>query len=214
MYAYVNASAAWLRFSGSVGLALTPDLTPSLIAPSRTSSYRVVGGLGTRRIGLFQAVAYAGYQSSDFQNGNAAGDIYGGRLSYEPTRYWTLGASVEQIINIASGTTDTNIAQVISIPSPILISAGSSTRTTTAALDSSYTISKEWSLFGRFGYTQVEYLDTPRLDEAWLADLVLRYELMRNLTLSWQYQYASVVSNVPSFNTQKNLVTGSATYKF
>lgn len=202
-YVYTDASAAWINFLNS----------PTLTAYN-TSSYRAVGGLGTRRIGLWRAVAYGGHQGSHLQVGTAEGGVYGGRLIYEPTPYWIFTASVEQVTNIVSQGAVSNLAQVGTTPTPIVISTASSTRTTSTLLSSTYNISKQWSLFGNFGYTKVEYLDTARLDNAWLADVILRYEMLRNLTLAWEYQYSSIVSNAPLQSSQRNYLMGSATYKF
>jgi len=35
-----------------------------------------------------------------------------------------------------------------------------------------------------------------------------------NLTFTWEYQYSTIVSNVPLTNAARNLVTMNATYKF
>jgi hypothetical protein len=203
LYAYSDVSLGWTNF---VGTPLSPA--------SKSSSYRAVGGLGTSRIGLMRFSVYGGHQGSEGQSQIAGGGVYGGRLGYEPTPYWTFGATVEQITNIATGTGTSNIAQTIVTPTPVILSIGTSTRTTASFVDTNYSISRQWSVYGRFGYTNIEYLDSPRLDNAWLADVVLRYEIMRNLTMSWEYQYASIVSNVPLASSQKNYVSGSIAYKF
>lgn len=202
-YVYSNALLAWNDFAGS-----------STEPASSTSAYRAVAGIGTARIGLLRGVVYAGHQGSKVQSGTAGGDIYGGRLTYDPTRDWTLSASVEQVTNIASIGTVSNLAQTDSTPTPIVISTGSSTRKTATFLASDYAISKQWSVLGRFGYTRVEYLNSTQLDNAWLADVVLRYEMLKNLTLTWEYQYTSIVSNAPLTSSQRNYVIGSATYRF
>jgi hypothetical protein len=225
LYAYANVAWAWTDFSPTTSAAIvTPTLIGTGVDPptasqgSKTSAYRAVGGLGTSRIGLMRASVYAGHQGSETQSNtqtsSAGGDVYGGRISYEPTRYWSFNASVEHIINIANGGAGSIIAQTIVTPTPIVVSTGSSTKTTASFLEMNYAISKLWSAFARFGYTRVEYLDSTRLDNAWLADFVLRYEMMRNLTLAWEYQYTSLVSNAPQISSQRNFFITSATYKF
>lgn len=224
LYAYANVAWGWTDFAATTStptlLATGTDAVASTAQGSRSSSYRAVGGLGTSRIGLMRASVYAGHQGSETeananaQSSSAGGDVFGGRLTYEPTPYWVFNASVEHIINVAQGGAGSIIAQDILTPTPVVISTGSSTKTTVTSFDTSYSISREWSVFGRFGYTRIEYLDSARLDNAWLADVVLRYEMMRNLTLAWEYQYTSLVSNVPGFSSQRNFFITSATYKF
>ena len=41
-----------------------------------------------------------------------------------------------------------------------------------------------------------------------------RYDMRRNLTLTWEYQYSSIVSNVPVTTAIRNLMTMSASYRF
>lgn len=202
-YAYSDVAMAWLNFDNSaVGTAFG------------TSTYRAVGGLGTSHIGLWRAVAYGGHQGSHLQIGTAEGDVYGSRLSYDPTPYLTFSASVERTYNIASQGAFANIAQVTATPTPIVVSASTSTRTTATFVDANYSLSREWSAYARFGFTEVKLLDSPRIDNAWLADVVLRYEIRKNLTASWEYQYTSIISNFSVVDTHRNLYTASLNYKF
>jgi hypothetical protein len=121
---------------------------------------------------------------------------------------------VDHTDNIATGGAGSIIAQPLNPTTPVVLSTSSSTRTTATLLDSNYAISKEWSVVTRLGYTRVDFVGSPRRDDAWLADLVLTYQMMRNLSLSWEYQYTSIVSNIPLVSSEKNYFIGSATYKF
>ena len=204
LYAYSDASMGWINFSSS-----------PLQAGYGTSSYRAVAGLGTARLGLFRVVGYAGHQGSQLQVGTAGGDVYGGRVSYDPLPYWTFGASVEELINVASQNAfDPNIALTNPTPTPAIVSSSSSTRTTSSFFDTSYSIAREWALTGRLGYTKIEFVDSPRVDNAWLGDVTLRYDIIRNLSAVWEYQYSSIVSNQPGISSHRNLYQASLTYKF
>jgi hypothetical protein len=72
----------------------------------------------------------------------------------------------------------------------------------------------QWSAIGTFGYTRVDYLDMPRRDQAWLADAVLKYQMSRNLTLSWEYQYAAIASTAPLSSSRRNYFMMDAAYEF
>ena len=122
---------------------------------------------------------------------------------------------LDEIINISTeGAGVSNLAQTLPTASPIIIPIGSSTKTTAAALQSSYQISTQWSAIGTFGYTRVNYLGTPQLEQGWLADARLRYQMSRQLTLSWEYQYAAIVSTIPLSSSRRNFFMMDATYKF
>ncbi|MBV9062899.1 MAG: outer membrane beta-barrel protein, partial [Alphaproteobacteria bacterium] len=74
--------------------------------------------------------------------------------------------------------------------------------------------SQQWSTSGNLAYGRIEYVDTPRLDTTWVADATLSYAIWRNMSLVWDYQYSSTISNAPFQSFKRNLVTMSATYKF
>ena len=182
---------------------------------SATTAYRAVGGIGTRQFGLFRASGYYGHQGSEVQDsGTAGGEVYGGRLTYYPTPISTIGIGVDETVNISHQTAVTNVALNNQTPSALVIPIGVSTRITGTSLNTSYLISRQWSAYGSFGYTRAQYIDSPRVDNAWLADVVFQYQMWRNMTLSWEYQYSSIVSNVPLSSSQRNFVSMGATYKF
>jgi len=43
---------------------------------------------------------------------------------------------------------------------------------------------------------------------------MLAYALTRNMTLTWDYQWSSIASNVPLTSTKRNYVNMGAVYKF
>jgi hypothetical protein len=179
---------------------------------SSTTSYRVVGCVGTRQFGLFRSSVYFGHQGSE-GSGTAGGNLYGGKLSYYPTPVWTLNATVDETINISSQTSS-NLALTLQADIPVQIPLSSSTRVTATSLQSNYRISQQWSTSWNFGYTRIGYVDSSRLDNIWVFDARLTYDIWRNMTLRWEYRYTSILSNVPSVNATSNYGTMSATYKF
>jgi hypothetical protein len=198
-YAYADGSIASTTFT--IGNA--------------TTAYRAVGGIGTRQIGLFRASAYYGHQGSEVENsGTAGGEVYGGRLTYYPTPIWSIGIGVDETVNISHQSAVSNLALNNQAPSALVIPIGTSTRITGISLNTSYAISRQWSAFWNVGYTHVEYIDSPRADNSWLADLVVQYQMWRNMTLSWEYQYSSIVSNVPLSSSARNFIAMGANYKF
>jgi Putative beta-barrel porin 2 len=207
-YAYSN---------GSIGTVVTDatNLT-SATNPTNTSttSYRVIGGLGTRQFGLFRGSVYFGHQGSEGGGTTAGGEVYGAALSYYPTPRWTLTGTVDETVNIASQGSATNLALTLPAFSPVQVALGTSTRITSASLQSSYEFTRQWFATGQLGYTRIEYIDSPRLDNAWVLDATLRYDIWRNMSLTWEYRYRSILSNAPLASATSNTVTMGATYKF
>ncbi len=198
-YAYTDDAVAWYGYSNGTA----------------STTHRVTGGIGTRQIGLFRAVAYYGHQGTSISgSGSAGGEVYGASLSYVPTPIWTITARVDETVNISTLTGTSNLALNNPTPSALIVPVTDSTRSTALSLNTGYLISSRWSAYGSLGYTHVEYLDSSRVDNAWLADFQLQYQMSRNVLLQWEYQYADILSNIPLNSSRQNFVSMSATYKF
>ena len=203
-YAYSN---------GSIGTVVTDATSAS------TTSYRVIGGLGTRQFGLFRGSAYFGHQGSQSGGGGgggggAGGDVYGGSLSYYPTLRWTLTGTLDKTTNISSPGSVTNLALTLPTLAPVQIALGTSTHITNAGLQSTYEITPSWFASLQLNYTRIEYIASPRLDNAWVLDATLRYDIWHNMSLTWEYRYRSILSNAPFASAISNYGSMGATYKF
>lgn len=202
--------------NGSIGTVTTDATSVS------TTSYRIAGGIGTRQFGLFRGSVYFGHQGSRtsapagsaFSNGSAGGEVYGAALSYYPTPFWTLSGTVDRTINNASQATVTNLALTLPGVSAIQVPLGASTHVTSASLTSVYQIAQQWSATTRLSYTRVEYVSGSRLDNAWLFNTILQYDVWHNMSLTWEYRYRSIVSNFPLVSATSNYGMMGATYRF
>jgi hypothetical protein len=132
---------------------------------------------------------------------NVNSAIFGGRLYYYPTRYWTLVAAVDQTLGISTTFSPT-------------IPAGTPTLSTNAILQSNYAISQSWSIGGRVGYSQARYYGISRLDNGWLAGASFNYEIWRNLLLTLDYQWSTVRSDAAFADFTRNAYTAGLTYKY
>ena len=219
----INPNFSVRTFTGNGGFWFSPwlyaysDGTQAVrSAPGLNSTaYRAVGGIGSAKIGLFSGAVYFGHQGSDVQNaGPAGGDVYGGRLSYYPTREWTWTLTADETVNKSSQISTSNLALNIGTQSPLLVPLGASTRTTAVNLQTDYAVSKQFSVTGRVGYTRVQFLNTTELEEAYLAYAALNYKVWRNMLLTLEYQYSQIVANVPLTSSTRNYLMLAATYKF
>ena len=182
--------------------------------------YRALAGIGTRQFGLFSAAAYYGHQGTEVSRtgmsgtaGSAGGDIYGGRIFYFPTPDLTVSLGIDETINVSS-ITSSRLALDQPIQSSLVIPVTDSTRVTATSLQISKIISEKWAINPRFGLTYVDYIDSPKYSTAWLADILLNYKMTRKLTLSWEYQFTSIDSNIPGTSSERHYFETSANYKF
>lgn len=178
--------------------------------------YRAVAGLGTRQFGLFRASAYLGYQGSQSVGSSpAGGSVYGGALTYYPTPIWTVGGNIDVTINLApSGVAPSSQALTIPATTPLQVPLSTSSQIIASSLHSEYKITPEWTATGLVGYSDVKFLGSTVWEDSWAGVATLSYAIRRDLTLTWQYQYTSIVSNEPFTTATRNFVSMSASYKF
>src|SRR5579883_1092499 len=146
-----NASA-WLGpliyaySSGSVTTTVDDAVSgPSGSSPSISiTSYRVVGGLGTRLRELFSGTVYFGHQGSQSEGATAEGNVYGGQLSYFPTPALTLSGTFDRTINIVSQPFGSNLALTLPGITAIQIPLGESTIVTSLGWRANYSITQQW----------------------------------------------------------------------
>jgi hypothetical protein len=192
------------------------ETDPTLGPIPDTTAYRIIGGIGTRQFEFFRASAYFGHQGSGTSgSASSGGNVFGGVLTYYPTPAWTVNATIDETINLSpAGAPPSNQAIGIGGITPLQVSTSGSTQTTSTALNVSYGINQQWSSTGTFGFVHVENIGSPIWQNSYVADGQLSYNIWRNLTLMWEYQYSGIVSNAPQSSPVRNLITMSATYKF
>jgi Putative beta-barrel porin 2 len=208
IYAYSSGSVTTTIDDAVAGLG--GGVSPSI----STTSYRVVGGLGTRLRELFVGTVYFGHQGSEGGGATAEGDVYGGQLSYFPTSALALTGTIDRTINIASQPFTSNLALTLPGLTAIQIPLGESTITTAFGLRASYSITPQWFANGQLSYSRIEYPGSSRLDNSWVFDTTLRYDIWRNMSLQWEYRYSTILSNVPFVSLSSNYGIVSAIYRF
>lgn len=169
-----------------------------------SNGYRVVGGIGSDRIGLFRGEVYAGVQRQFYSSplvADATSPVFGGRVFWYPTRALTVRMSLDQTFSDSSLPTLGN-------------PAGLPARITTADLSLKYQMSRDWSATLRGGYNTASYLSSVRKDEGWRAGATLSYEFTRNLSLSFDYDYTRLISNVPTASHSRSVFMIGMTYRY
>jgi hypothetical protein len=178
-----------------------------------TSGYRVIGGIGSADPNsLFRGEIWGGYQFQHedlttnliipgLTGGNTHDGVFGGSLYYYPTRYWTIMASAQESLGVTL---------LGSATAPV----GTPTRTFTSILQTTYHLSRVWSVGARAGYTRADYIGTPRLDHGWMAGASFNYEVWRNLLATLDYQHTTNHSNVVLSSFDANIYTAGLTYQY
>ena len=183
-----------------------------------TNGFRVLGGLGSDdRNSLFRGEVYGGYQAQQLVNGNEVAlglptglvvppentnsPVFGGRLYYYPTPYWTFVAAVDETLGVSTFLSP-------SVP------AGAPSLVTTAILQTTYFISRDWSVGVRGGYTRAQFFGIEELQNGWLGGASFNYAIWRNLLLTLDYQYTTVQSNLAFGDFVANQFTAGVTYKY
>jgi hypothetical protein len=209
IYAYSN---------GTVSTVLDDAINSSMVqAPSiSTTSYRVVGGLGTRPLELFRGSIYFGYQASEGGGAAAGGDVFGGSLSYYPTVDLAFTGTVDVTINSASQSpiSATNLALTLPAQIAVQIPLGTSSVISSYGLRTTYQITQQWFANYQLTYSHIQYTDIPRLDNSWVFDASLRYDIWKNMSLFWEYRYSTVISNAAFASLSQNYGIVGATYRF
>jgi Putative beta-barrel porin 2 len=186
-----------------------------------TNGYRVIGGLGMDDSqSLFRGEIYGGYQAQQQSaddnvfgtpsiplvtpNGiptNVSSGVYGARLNYYPTPYWTWIASVDQTLGV-----QTQLAP--NVPE------GTPSKVTTALLQTTYAIGYDWSIGVRGGYTQGWYFGLAPENQGWLVGASFNYAIWRNLLLTLDYQYTNEHSSAPLSSFAQSTYTAGLTYRY
>jgi hypothetical protein len=193
--------------SGSLG-------TVTDVTSTSTTSYRVIGGLGTRQIGLFRGSIYYGHQGSEGGGSSAGGDVYGGTIAYYPTPKLTLAGALDWTINIAGAGPASNLALSVPGLTAVQIPLSASTRISSATLQASYEIEASWFTIWQVGQTWIDYVGIARQDRSLVFDAQLRYDVWHNMSITWEYRYRSLESTFPSVSTTSNTATVGTTYRF
>ena len=189
VYTFVEPSVNWGQFQAS---------------NLNSNGYRVVGGLGTARIGQFNGEIYGGVWTQYFSDPSTPTmnrPVYGGRISWYPTRFVTVTGSFDQSL----ATSDF---------SPTLFQNGSPTRLNTARLVASWAILRDVTLEGSAGLQHIEYLGSNRLDDLTNFGFKTRYMFTERLGITLDYTYAILSSNTPGVAYNRNFVGLGATSRF
>ena len=182
VYAYVEPSINAARYDNS-----------SL----NSQGYRVVAGLGSARIGLMNGEIYGGVMDQTFTDPSIAPlttGIYGGHLSYYPTRTLNFTASLDQGL----ATSDYNTRAFL---------PGSIVKTNTAKLQANWDVTRFITLSGIVQYSQWDYLGSTLTQDYWTGSSSLTYWIQPKLGITLQYSHSILDTNLVGGNYAHDFVS-------
>jgi hypothetical protein len=191
LYTYIESAGNWQRYNESL---------------LNSEGYRVVAGVGTGRISLFNGELYAGYATQRFEDplaGTTTVPVFGGRVSWFPTRFLTFTFNADR----AFGTSDFNPHGLGLVPVPITPVPGqlpgSVTTTTTARLSGNWNFSDKLAFTASVGDQEQDYLASSRRDNLVALTAGVTYQIWKGLGVSATYTHGQLFSNFPgaSFTT-------------
>jgi hypothetical protein len=212
--------------NGRLGYHITP-ITYTFIEPSmnwqryeearlNSEGYRVVAGVGTDRISLFNGEIYAGYAQQRFDDptvGEQSIPVIGGRLSWYPTRFLTFTFNADRTFATSDFNRNGLVPGTVTNTGPGLL-PGSSTISTTVSLNGTWDINRWFAFSGTVGDQRLEYLDSSREDDLVTGKAVLTYKLFERFGIDLTYLHAHLFTNLPGaeFSRDVFLVGGRSNF--
>ena len=200
--------------NGRLGYNVTP-LVYAYVEPSINTAqfndssldsqgYRVVAGLGSARVGLMNGEIYGGFMDQTFADPSIAPlttGVYGGHLSYYPTRSLSFTASLDQGLNTSDYSTRSFLP-------------GSIVKTNTAKLQANWDVTRFITLSGSVQYSQWDYLGSTLVQDYLTGSSSLTYWIQPKLGITLQYSHSILDTNLVGGNYTHDFVSLGAKGRF
>jgi Putative beta-barrel porin 2 len=201
IYTYVEPTYNWQRYAAS---------------NLNSEGYRVVAGLGSGRIGLFNGEIYAGYATQQFENplvGTTSIPVFGGKLSWFPTRFLTYTFTADRTFATSDFNANGLVPGSITNTGPGLL-PGSSTIATTATLTGIWDFSRRFAFNGSVSNQRLEYLNSSRQDD--LLTLVggVTFKIRPGLGIQVNYIHQNLFTNFPGAEYTRDFISVGAQSRF
>jgi putative beta-barrel porin BBP2 len=206
IYTYIEPTLNWQRYAD-------PNLN--------SQGYRVVAGLGSGRLSLFNGEIYAGYAGQRFDDpnvGTSTMPVVGGRLSWFPTRFLTYTLTADRAFGTTDflvnglGTTPVSGTTPTSTGSGLL--PGAVTTTTTATLSGVWDFSRLLSFNGSIGDQRIDYLDSSRRDNLLSFVAGVLFKIRPGLGIQVNYTHQNLFSNFPGAPFKRDFISAGAQSRF
>jgi hypothetical protein len=182
VYTFIEPTLNWRRYENS-----------SL----DSSGNQVVAGIGSDRIGLFNGELYGGVMTQTFASSafsTYTGPVYGGRVSWYPTRFLTFGVSADQTL----ATSDFAI-------NPAL--PGGVVKNNTKKITASWEATRKVTFNAALEAIQMNYFNAGRIDDIINLKGGVGYMFTERFGLTLDYTNSNLHSNVAGASYSRNFIS-------
>jgi hypothetical protein len=204
IYTFIEPTLNWQRYAD-------PNLN--------SQGYRVVAGLGSGRISLFNGEIYGGYAAQRFDDpivGTSTIPVIGGRLSWFPTRFLTYTFTADRAFGtsdfVANGLGIVPGSPVSTGPGGLL--PGALTTTTAAALTGTWDFSRLLSFNATVSDQRIDYLNSTRRDDLLSFIGGVLFKIRPGLGIQVNYTHQNLYSNFPGAPYTRDFISAGAQSKF
>jgi Putative beta-barrel porin 2 len=201
IYTYIEPTLNWQRYAD-------PNLN--------SEGYRVVGGIGSGRIGLFNGEIYAGYATQRFADptvGTTSIPIVGGHLSWYPTRFLTYTFTADRTFSTSDFIANGLVPGTVSNTGPGL-TPGSVTTVTTARLSSVWDFSRRFDFSASIANQRLDYLNSSRRDDLLTLIAGVTFKIRPGLGIQVNYIHQNLFTNFPGADYARDFISAGAQTSF
>ena len=189
IYTFVEPSLNWRRFQNSA---------------LNSSGNQVVAGIGSDRISLFNGELYGGIMNQRFESSafsTYSGPVYGGRISWYPTRFLTFGVSADQTL----ATSDFAV-------NPML--PGGVVKNNTEKFTASWDATRKVTFTAGIDYVQTNYFNTGRKDDTRNLKAGVGYMFTERFGLTLDFTNSHLRSNIMGASYSRDFVSVGGKTRF
>jgi len=205
IYTYVEPTMNWQRYAD-------PNLN--------SQGYRVVAGLGSGRIGLFNGEIYAGYATQRFEDptvGTTTMPVVGGRLNWFTTRFLTYTFTLDRTFGTSDALTNgfgvpLNAGVPVNTGGGLL--PGAVTINSTARLSGVWDFSRLLNFNFAVGDQRIEYLNASRRDDLLSLTGGVLFKIRPGFGVQVNYTHQNLYSNFPGAPYKRDFISAGAQSSF
>jgi Putative beta-barrel porin 2 len=197
---------------------IEPTLNQQRYASSLLNSegYRVVAGLGSGRISLFNGEIYAGYAEQRFEDplvGTVGIPVVGGKLSWYPTRFLTYTLTADRTF-ATSDFNNNGLAPGFVTNTAAGLSPGSVTTATTVRLNADWDFNRYLAFSALISDNHLDYLNSSRRDDLLTIAGGVTFKIRPGLGIQVSYTHQNLYTNFPGAAFSRDFISVGSQTKF
>jgi hypothetical protein len=198
---------------------IEPSVNEQRYNESRLNSegYRIVAGIGSGRIGLINGEIYAGFAHQRFEDpaaGSVSVPVFGGKLSWYPTRFLTFTFTADRSFGTSDFTTQSLLSTgpITSITPGLL--PGSPTDKMTETFTAIWDFNRYFAFSAGVQNQQQDYLNSSRKDDLLTFSGGVTYKVWRNFGIQVTYNHQHLFTNLAGASFSSDFIGVGGNTKF